>query len=581
MQILGEGFYGTAKEQSVYLNYEGIALPGDEITNDMNYKSDISRGKIYYESPSIENVFGSSLASQISDVSTEVFVGGPTSDGTTTTFACSSASQCTINYSIIRTPQINRIYPSTVFAGMDICVNVFTDYSTGSNKNYAVYNKTLIGEYSMDFDEYLVNNLAAISTYNNYQLCGIAGGGVASADNDITIIADVGKYLLTDFAYSYDGTNSYTVRTIPNVDKISSSSFYVAGGQVITITGTGFGINPEDNTVMVDDVECVVYESSDTQLKCVLDEKTTTTTDTYFAGGTGARVREYIGVSRVSDITNDTPYLDRYFTDIESRRNTDDDDNAMVRQLEYWFVPPQDGDYIFHASCDDSCQVYLSTTDMDPTASAQILSVSWNGWRNFWDPTPSSIYSAAQTLEAGKHYYMAVTHNEVSGDDYMTVGFTIDDTSTSHSNSYRGWKNIWFDSHPEYEIIELILPNDTATSYRIQFTNTAQNCTTLSTSTDIFACTTAKCPCVSSTFSANSTASDVKNAIKSYFNLIRSSYGNYLSVTKQSLDANDVETNVAADINSYKFTITAALAISSMSTTSSRVFPSSGTTTAT
>lgn len=471
MQILGEGFYGTAKEQSVYLNYEGIAIPGNSITNEMNYKSDISRGKIYYESPSVSDLFGSTLAGEISEVDVNVFVAGPTSDGGTTTYSCATSSRCTIKYDVIRTPQIKRIYPSTVFSGMDICMNVFTDYSTGSNKNYAVYNKTMIGDYTMNFDDYFDNNYAAISTWNDYQICGKAGGGIAASDNEITMIADVGHYLLTDYAYSYDGTSTYTVRTIPKVDSVSLNSFYSAGGQVVTVTGEGFGITPADNTVMIDDVECVVYEATDTQLKCVLDEKTTTTTDTYFVGGTGARVKEYSQISSASSITANSAYTDTYFTDIESRRNTDDDDYSMVRTLNYWFVPPQDGDYIFHASCDDSCTVKLSTTDMDPTAASQILNVGWNDWRNFWNPTPSSIYSAPQSLLGGKHYYMEVNHMEVSGNDYMTIGFSIDDNSTAHPNSQLGWKNIWIDAHHDYEIMELVLPNDTVTSYRLQFTN--------------------------------------------------------------------------------------------------------------
>eukprot|EP00345_Euplotes_harpa_P007605 CAMPEP_0168321520 /NCGR_PEP_ID=MMETSP0213-20121227/2322_1 /TAXON_ID=151035 /ORGANISM="Euplotes harpa, Strain FSP1.4" /LENGTH=81 /DNA_ID=CAMNT_0008323191 /DNA_START=1391 /DNA_END=1633 /DNA_ORIENTATION=- len=78
---------------------------------------------------------------------------------------------------------------------------------------------------------------------------------------------------------------------------------------------------------------------------------------------------------------------------------------------------------------------------MDKSAPTLILTANLNGWRNFWSPA-TSIASASQSLTAGKHYYMKVVHSEYGGSDYMTVGFTIDDASTAHPNSERGWKRL-------------------------------------------------------------------------------------------------------------------------------------------
>ena len=157
--------------------------------------------------------------------------------------------------------------------------------------------------------------------------------------------------MITDFASSYDGTNTYTVRTIPKIDEISINSLYMNGGLIITIYGEGFGLNPTDNTVTVDDVACSVCMATDTMIKCSLNEKSTTTTASYFVGGMGARGKEYSGISSSASITQNSTYTDIYFTDIESRRSTSD--SSFVREVEYWFVPPQNGDYIFHASCDN------------------------------------------------------------------------------------------------------------------------------------------------------------------------------------------------------------------------------------
>ena len=53
---------------------------------------------------------------------------------------------------------------------MDICLNVFTDFSTGASKQYAAYNKTLIGSATANFDEYFDDNYEAVSLKYNYQL---------------------------------------------------------------------------------------------------------------------------------------------------------------------------------------------------------------------------------------------------------------------------------------------------------------------------------------------------------------------------------------------------------------------------
>ena len=116
------------------------------------------------------DIFGTTASSTTSSFSTELFVSGPNANGGTTTFSCDSSSACTINYDIIRTPYINAIYPSTVYSGMDICLNVFTDYSTGGSKQYAAYNKTLIGSTTANFDEYFDDNYDAILVYSTYQL---------------------------------------------------------------------------------------------------------------------------------------------------------------------------------------------------------------------------------------------------------------------------------------------------------------------------------------------------------------------------------------------------------------------------
>jgi hypothetical protein len=176
-------------------------------------------------------------------------------------------------------------------------------------------------------------------------------------------------------------------------------------------------------------------------------------------------------------------------------RDSDDFDRTLVRIVEGWFVPPQTGTYVFHASCDDSCSMMFSSTDKDTASATNILTVGWNGWRNFYDPTPSSISSTEQSLEAAKHYYFKVTHSEIRGNDYMTVGFTIKDTSNSHPNSLTGWKSVSIDAHHTFEVYKFVLPNNTDAKFRLQFSRSDLNCNGFAASSDVFTCDTSKDQC--------------------------------------------------------------------------------------
>jgi hypothetical protein len=373
-------------------------------------------------------------------------------------------------FDIAYTPQVNRVYPSVVYSGHDICFDVFTDASSNGGRSILKKDLSKIGDYSIDLSTYETENEEAISNWNTYQICGTAGGNIAAKSSDLTLTAQVGKYLITDFAYSYDGSETYLVRSVPKVNSVSSNTLYKAAGSVLTISGEGFDPTIENNSVKVDDLDCKVFEASTTQLKCVLPAKTTTTTGTEFVGGIGANSVEYDGLvnSEIASAINPSPIY-KHFTDIESRRNVYN--GKMTRTIQAWFVPPQTGDYVFHASCDNHCIVYLSTTDMDSSSATAIISNSgWNAWRNYWKPS-SSIYSSSISLTVGKHYYLKVVHDDWGSSDYMTVGFTFKDISSPRPNSYKGWKKLSIDPKHTFESFTITLPNNTEAEYRLQFKN--------------------------------------------------------------------------------------------------------------
>jgi hypothetical protein len=557
---VGEGFHANAQDQFVFFindltsyGSSSLTTSGDAITRDFAFSSNIAGGLIYYELPSLTSLLGEATGAKVTSMSSEIFVAGPASDGTTQRYACDTSSDCTLAYDLAYTPFVNRIYPSTVYAGQDICFNVFTDSAVDGDRG--LYDQSHIGEYPFSFEAYDETNVASISTWNDYQICGNASGALAALDNGLTIKSGAGEYWISEWAKSFDGTSEYLIRTIPSIDEVTHSELYKAPGGIITIKGDGFSNTPSENTVTVDDVDCSVLEASDTQIRCQLAEKTVDTTATEFVGGMGAHVKEYKGYSAISSISGTTAVTKEiYYTDIESRRNTDDEDNSLVRTLEFWFVPPKTGGYIFHASCDDYCTVDLSTVDRDSSAASNILGVSTNGWRNFWQPS-RTLTSAEKTLEEGKHYYMKVGHQESDGSDYLTIGFELNDAGSSYPNVDAGWKTIAIDPKHDFEIYEVTLPADDTANYRLVFGSDTLECTGVIASDDVFQCDSKTCPCVTSSFSVNSTAAQFRSAIANYFNSVRSWAGNTMSVVKEELDAGGlVATDSGNEVASYKYT---------------------------
>ena len=325
LQINGVGFTGGPSDQKVMIKSTvgstTVTSQGPSVNRDFAFKSDMSKGILYYEVPSVKDILGSTLGSKLSSLNTELYVQGPLIDGNVPFFNWDQSSQCSISYSMARTPQINRVYPSVVYPTQGICFNVFTDYAASDSKNY--YTSSDIGGYSLSFTKYDEDNQLVLSTWNDFQICAQAPALPAKSSYDFSIVSQDGAYLLTNFAKSYDGTNTYTIKMIPEIISVSSNTFYNAAGGVLTITGYGFDLTPSNNVVMVDDVACTVFESTENQIKWVLAEKTTTTTATIFSGGSGARVKEYYGLASSAVTDSTSPTKTQYYTDIESRRNDD------------------------------------------------------------------------------------------------------------------------------------------------------------------------------------------------------------------------------------------------------------------
>ena len=212
--------------------------------------SGISAGFIYYETPAINDIVPAAEKGTKSEFTPVVHLSGtPNADGTPNTFACLNDANCDISYSISHTPQVLSVYPSTVYSGQDICFEVFTDDTKDGG---SVLTNLKIGDYSADIDTYQEDNLAKESKYYGYyHQCALAGGNKAASSSNINLLSSTGKYHVSDFAKSFDGISSYTVRSIPKITAISHQSLNTATGSIISITGEGFSSIASENSVDV------------------------------------------------------------------------------------------------------------------------------------------------------------------------------------------------------------------------------------------------------------------------------------------------------------------------------------------
>ena len=556
-QINGEGFTAgdAAEDHQVYFEGDSYALQGGAMTADFDFLSNTHAGFLYYETPALNDILVSSQQDAFTTYDPTLHVKGPVqTSGAQHTYACDTTSSCEVNYRMKYTPTVNRIYPSTVYSGQDVCFNVFTDQVSEQG---SVLRDAKIGTYSVDTETYVEENAEEVSTHYDYELCVIAGGNIAG-DYDLKLVSDLGKYLVSDFAKSYDGTTEYTIRSVPKIDAVSHHDINTQSGSIITITGEGFALEESGNTVTVGGNACEIIESTSTDITCQITVSNSDFTGTTeFVGGIGAHSTEYDTIYNSQIASTTVSSVSKHLTDMTSRSNMNDDEDStdFTRTVEGWFVPPQDGDYIFHATCDDSCWVYLSTTPDDVSASAEIISTGWSDWRNFWDPHSSTLYSDAQTLTGGSHYYIKVIHDDYGYSDDFAVGFTIEDTSTAHPNSFKGYNKLTIDPQHVFEEFTLEIPSTADVSYRMRFTNSYDNsCTGLNDAEQIFTyCNSDRCPCVSSSITADTSDSSFRTAVRSYFDSVHSYYGNYLDVTKEDVT------------DGHKFTFTGKYALTSAS----------------
>ncbi|XP_068727599.1 protein sidekick homolog [Montipora capricornis] len=123
----------------------------------------------------------------------------------------------------------------------------------------------------------------------------------------------------------------------------------------------------------------------------------------------------------------DSPTLIEVLRTFTPPRN---DDNYYGQQLRAFFIPPSNGNYTFHATCDSECVFYLSP-DERPGNKKEVLRIdqshrtSYNQWNKYLQQS-----SCVQQLERRKLYYIEALHSNYVDNDHVRIHIKYPGSST-------------------------------------------------------------------------------------------------------------------------------------------------------
>ena len=124
--------------------------------------------------------------------------------------------------------------------------------------------------------------------------------------------------------------------------------------------------------------------------------------------------------------TTSTEFIETLALDLETHNNVKDGYSGNI--FTGYFKAPASAKYRFYLSCDDECNLRLSTVNKDPSAATVIYrSDGWTSYRNYLAGGRKT--TDWLTLTAGEYYYLEARHIQRFGGDHLTVSVEIDDST--------------------------------------------------------------------------------------------------------------------------------------------------------
>ncbi len=221
------------------------------------------------------------------------------------------------------------------------------------------------------------------------------------------------------------------VTVYPTVSGLSSSVSGSNGGQILTVTGTGFNSdNCSLNTVLLQGVACVILSCTPTSITCsVAPAPVTALSVGPYAGTRGLLHRVYWNSGLAYDINTfisssvypNSPSIIRNQADGLTGFCVDCAD-AYGQQLEGFFVPKVTAFHRFYIVSDDGSDLFFSMSNLP----SNMTRIAFCGGYSptYWFNMAQQI-SAPLFLQAGKPYFMRARQTEGHGGDWLNVAVRI------------------------------------------------------------------------------------------------------------------------------------------------------------
>jgi len=197
------------------------------------------------------------------------------------------------------------------------------------------------------------------------------------------------------------------------------------------LTVKGYGFQSDKISAKVDGIDCNVLEKTDLYFKCKTGAQASPSSGSSFVGQHGLR-RRFLNATKELTSTNlaqSTEFKDMIAVDLEAPFGVKDGYSGNI--FSGYFKAPATAGYRFYVSCDDWCQLSLSTVDKNPSANTTIYtSDGVSSFRGYF--TASGVKKTSWfNLTSGNYYYIELRHIQYFGGDHATVSVEIDDSSVT------------------------------------------------------------------------------------------------------------------------------------------------------
>ncbi|XP_013401885.1 LOW QUALITY PROTEIN: fibrocystin-L-like [Lingula anatina] len=232
--------------------------------------------------------------------------------------------------------------------------------------------------------------------------------------------------------------NLYVIQTYPDIASTSHNSGSTEGQTHLRVNGTALKNDSSypPPKVKVGGIPCAAVIFEDKGLMCKTPPEPEVIKNAY-AGNRGIYLERWnSGVSNndltaVREIINRTTTPDKTFW-LDEFYFEEDNGTYFTTRMQGYFVPPKNTTYRFYLKGDDYAVLFFSLTD-NPDDAFEIAMLSRATTSYF--TTYGTQMSQTFTLQAGKPYYIAATHAQLTAEASLYVAVVIDESSFTSSQT--------------------------------------------------------------------------------------------------------------------------------------------------